>query len=475
MEAICEQDDTLMEKFLMDEDISVEELKAGLRAATINLGIVPVVCGSSYKNKGVQLMLDAMVDYLPSPLDIPPIRGMNPRTEQEEVREADDDAPFSALAFKVMTDEYVGKLCFFRVYSGTLKAGSYVLNASKDKRERIGRILLMHANHREDVDEVYAGDIAAVVGLKNTSTGDTLCFEQAPIILESMDFPEPVISVAVEPKSKASQDKMTAALAKLADEDPTFKTRTDEETGQIIISGMGELHLDIIVDRLFREFKVEANVGMPQVAYRETITQAASGEGRFVRQSGGHGQYGHAIIDVEPLEAGQGFVFEDKTVGGVIPKQFIKPIEEGIREAMQGGTIAGYPMVDIKAILRDGSYHEVDSSEVAFRIAGSMALRDAVNKARPVLMEPVMQVVIIVPIEYLGDVLGDVSSRRGRIQGMDQESNVQKIHAFVPLSEMFGYATALRSKTQGRGVFTMQISHFEQVPASVHDKIVKGG
>ncbi|NLV98846.1 MAG: elongation factor G [Clostridiaceae bacterium] len=475
VEAICEQDDTLMEKFLMDEDISVEELKAGLRAATINLGIVPVVCGSSYKNKGVQLMLDAMVDYLPSPLDIPPIRGMNPRTEQEEVREADDDAPFSALAFKVMTDEYVGKLCFFRVYSGTLKAGSYVLNASKDKRERIGRILLMHANHREDVDEVYAGDIAAVVGLKNTSTGDTLCFEQAPIILESMDFPEPVISVAVEPKSKASQDKMTAALAKLADEDPTFKTRTDEETGQIIISGMGELHLDIIVDRLFREFKVEANVGMPQVAYRETITQAASGEGRFVRQSGGHGQYGHAIIDVEPLEAGQGFVFEDKTVGGVIPKQFIKPIEEGIREAMQGGTIAGYPMVDIKAILRDGSYHEVDSSEVAFRIAGSMALRDAVNKARPVLMEPVMQVDIIVPIEYLGDVLGDVSSRRGRIQGMDQESNVQKIHAFVPLSEMFGYATALRSKTQGRGVFTMQISHFEQVPASVHDKIVKGG
>jgi elongation factor G len=475
VEAICEQDDNLMEKFLMDEEISIEELKTSLRAATIKLGIVPVVCGSSYKNKGVQLMLDAMVDYLPSPLDIPPIRGTNPRTEQEEVREADDDAPFSALAFKVMTDEYVGKLCFFRIYSGSLKAGSYVLNASKDKRERIGRILLMHANHREDVEEVHAGDIAAVVGLKNTSTGDTLCFEQAPIILESMDFPEPVISVAVEPKSKASQDKMTVALAKLADEDPTFKTRTDEETGQIIISGMGELHLDIIVDRLFREFKVEANVGMPQVAYRETITQAASGEGRFVRQSGGHGQYGHAVIDVEPLEAGEGFIFEDKTVGGVIPKQFIKPIEEGIREAMQGGTIAGYPMVDIKASLRDGSYHEVDSSEVAFRIAGSMALRDAVNKAKPVLMEPVMQVDIIVPTEYLGDVLGDVSSRRGRIQGMDQESNVQKIHAFVPLSEMFGYATALRSRTQGRGVFTMQISHFEQVPASVHDKIVKGG
>ncbi|HHU03988.1 MAG: elongation factor G [Saccharofermentanales bacterium] len=473
VEKISEQDDVLTEKFLMDEEISVDELKRGLRTATINLDIIPVTCGSSYKNKGVQMMLDAMVDYLPSPLDIPPIKGINPKTEEEEVRPADDDAPFSALAFKVMTDEYVGKLCFFRVYSGTLKAGSYVLNASKDKRERVGRILLMHANHREDVGEVYAGDIAAVVGLKNTSTGDTLCFEQAPIILESMDFPEPVISVAVEPKSKASQDKMTAALAKLADEDPTFKTRTDEETGQIIISGMGELHLDIIVDRLFREFKVEANVGMPQVAYRETITQAATGEGRFVRQTGGHGQYGHAVIEIEPLEAGEGFVFEDKTVGGVIPRQFIKPVEEGIVEAMQGGTIAGYPMVDIKVSLRDGSYHEVDSSEVAFRIAGSMALRDAVNRAKPILMEPVMQVDVIAPVEYLGDVLGDISSRRGQIQGMDQENNIQKVNAFVPLSEMFGYATALRSRTQGRGVFTMQISHFEQVPASVHEKIVK--
>jgi elongation factor G len=473
VEKISEQDDVLTEKFLMDEEISVDELKRGLRTATINLDIIPVTCGSSYKNKGVQMMLDAMVDYLPSPLDIPPIKGINPKTEEEEVRPADDDAPFSALAFKVMTDEYVGKLCFFRVYSGTLKAGSYVLNASKDKRERVGRILLMHANHREDVGEVYAGDIAAVVGLKNTSTGDTLCFEQAPIILESMDFPEPVISVAVEPKSKASQDKMTAALAKLADEDPTFKTRTDEETGQIIISGMGELHLDIIVDRLFREFKVEANVGMPQVAYRETITQAATGEGRFVRQTGGHGQYGHAVIEIEPLEAGEGFVFEDKTVGGVIPRQFIKPVEEGIVEAMQGGTIAGYPMVDIKVILRDGSYHDVDSSEVAFRIAGSMALRDAVNRAKPILMEPVMQVDVIAPVEYLGDVLGDISSRRGQIQGMDQENNIQKVNAFVPLSEMFGYATALRSRTQGRGVFTMQISHFEQVPASVHEKIVK--
>lgn len=473
VEKISEQDDVLTEKFLMDEEISVDELKRGLRTATINLDIIPVTCGSSYKNKGVQMMLDAMVDYLPSPLDIPPIKGINPKTEEEEERPADDDAPFSALAFKVMTDEYVGKLCFFRVYSGTLKAGSYVLNASKDKRERVGRILLMHANHREDVGEVYAGDIAAVVGLKNTSTGDTLCFEQAPIVLESMDFPEPVISVAVEPKSKASQDKMTAALAKLADEDPTFKTRTDEETGQIVISGMGELHLDIIVDRLFREFKVEANVGMPQVAYRETITQTATGDGRFVRQTGGHGQYGHAVIEIEPLEAGEGFVFEDKTVGGVIPKQFIKPVEEGIVEAMQGGTIAGYPMVDIKVSLRDGSYHEVDSSEVAFRIAGSMALRDAVNRAKPILMEPVMQVDVIVPVEYLGDVLGDISSRRGQIQGMDQENNIQKVHAFVPLSEMFGYATALRSRTQGRGVFTMQISHFEQVPASVHEKIVK--
>lgn len=473
VEAICDTDDDLACKFLEDEPIGIDELKAALRRATIATKIIPVTCGSSYKNKGVQMMLDAMVDYLPSPIDIPPVSGTDPKTGEDVTREASDDAPFSALAFKVMTDEYVGKLCFFRVYSGTLKAGSYVLNASKGKRERIGRLVMMHANHREDVDEVYAGDIVAAVGLKDTATGDTLCFEQAPVILESMDFPEPVISVAVEPKSKASQEKMIMALAKLAEEDPTFKTRSDAETGQTIISGMGELHLDIIVDRLFRDFKVEANVGKPQVAYRETITRKARGEGRFVRQSGGHGQYGHCIVEIEPLESGEGFVFEDKTVGGVIPKPFIKPIEEGIRDAMNAGPVAGYPVVDVKVTLLDGSYHEVDSSEVAFRIAGSMAFRDAALKAGAVLMEPMMQVDVIVPQDYLGDVLGDISSRRGQIQGMEQDDNLQVIHAFVALSEMFGYATNLRSRTQGRGVFTMQISHFEQVPASIRDKIIK--
>ena len=471
VEAICETDDTLAEKFLGDEEISVEELKAALRQATIATSITPVTCGSSYKNKGVQMLLDAMVEYMPSPVDIPAVCGVDPKTGEEITREADDNAPFSALAFKVMTDPYVGQLCFFRVYSGTLKAGTYVRNASKDKRERIGRILMMHANHRSDASEVYAGDIAAAVGLRDTTTGDTLTTEQAPIILESMDFPEPVISVAIEPKSKASQDKLEAALAKLSEEDPTFRTRIDKETGQMIVSGMGELHLAIIVDRLLREFKVEANVGQPQVAYRETITNKAKGEGRFVRQTGGHGQYGHAVIEIEPLESGEGFIFEDKTVGGVVPREFIKSIEEGIREAMNGGIVAGYPVVDLKATLIDGSYHDVDSSEIAFRIAGSMALRDALKRAGSILMEPIMKVDVIVPSEYLGDVLGDISARRGQIQGMEATTNAQVVDAYVSLSEMFGYATALRSKTQGRGVFTMQISHFEQVPESVRASI----
>ncbi|NLB50615.1 MAG: elongation factor G [Clostridiaceae bacterium] len=472
VEAICETDDGLAEKFLSDQVISVEELKKALRNATIATEITPVTCGSSYKNKGVQMLLDAMVEYLPSPVDIPPVTGIDPRTGEELTRPADDKAPFSALAFKVMTDPYVGQLCFFRVYSGSLKAGTYVRNATKDKRERIGRILMMHANHRSDASEVYAGDIAAAVGLKNTTTGDTLTTEQAPIILESMDFPEPVISVAIEPKSKASQDKLEIALAKLAEEDPTFRTRVDKETGQMIVSGMGELHLAIIVDRLLREFKVEANVGQPQVAYRETITKAAKGEGRFVRQTGGHGQYGHAIIEISPLEPGEGFVFEDKTVGGVVPKEFIKPVEEGIRDAMNGGVVAGYPVVDLKATLIDGSAHDVDSSDIAFRIAGSMALRDALKRADSILMEPIMKVDVIVPSEYLGDVLADLSARRGQIQGMEATHNAQVVDAFVSLSEMFGYATALRSRTQGRGVFTMQASHFEQVPESIRVNMV---
>ncbi|NLG30438.1 MAG: elongation factor G [Clostridiaceae bacterium] len=471
VEAIAETDDALAEKFLADEEISIEELKTALRQATIATAITPVTCGSSYKNKGVQMLLDAMVEYMPSPVDIPAVLGIDPKTGEEITREADDNAPFSALAFKVMTDPYVGQLCFFRVYSGTLKAGTYVKNATKDKRERIGRILMMHANHRSDATEVYAGDIAAAVGLRDTTTGDTLTTEQAPIILESMDFPEPVISVAIEPKSKASQDKLEAALSKLSEEDPTFRRRVDKETGQMIVSGMGELHLAIIVDRLLREFKVEANVGQPQVAYRETITNKAKGEGRFVRQTGGHGQYGHAVIEIEPLDSGQGFIFEDKTVGGVVPKEFIRPIEEGIREAMNGGIVAGYPVVDLKATLIDGSAHDVDSSEIAFRIAGSMALRDALKRAGSILMEPIMKVDIIVPSEYLGDVLGDISARRGQIQGMEATTNAQVVDAYVSLSEMFGYATALRSKTQGRGVFTMQISHFEQVPESVRASI----
>lgn len=471
VESICESDDVLAEKFLMDEEVSIEELKVALRKACVNNVIVPVTCGSSYRNKGVQLLLDAVVDYMPSPLDIPPIKGTLPATGEEVLRHASDDEPFAALAFKIVTDPFVGKLCFFRVYSGTLDSGSYVLNASKDKRERIGRLLLMHANHRSEVERVYSGDIAAAVGLKFTSTGDSLCVDEYPVILESMEFPDPVISVAIEPKSKASQEKMTVALAKLAEEDPTFRTRTDAETGQTLISGMGELHLEIIVDRLFREFHVEANVGKPRVAFKETITKAASAQGRFVRQSGGHGQYGDCVLEIEPLEAGAGYEFVNKIVGGVIPKEFIAPIDQGVQEAMKSGVIAGYPVVDVRVSVVDGSYHEVDSSEMAFKIAGSMGFKEAMRKAGPILMEPVMKVDVVVPDEYLGDVMGDLSSRRGQILGSEVRSNARSIHAYVPLSEMFGYATVLRSRTQGRGTFVMQTDHFEPVPKSKMEEI----
>lgn len=471
VESICESDDVLAEKFLMDEEVSIDELKVALRKACVNNVIVPVTCGSSYRNKGVQLLLDAVVDYMPSPLDIPPIKGTLPATGEEVLRHASDDEPFAALAFKIVTDPFVGKLCFFRVYSGTLDSGSYVLNASKDKRERIGRLLLMHANHRSEVERVYSGDIAAAVGLKFTSTGDSLCVDEHPVILESMEFPDPVISVAIEPKSKASQEKMTVALAKLAEEDPTFRTRTDAETGQTLISGMGELHLEIIVDRLFREFHVEANVGKPRVAFKETITKAASAQGKFVRQSGGHGQYGDCVLEIEPLEAGAGYEFVNKIVGGVIPKEFIAPIDQGIQEAMKSGVIAGYPVVDVRVSVVDGSYHEVDSSEMAFKIAGSMGFKEAMRKAGPILMEPVMKVDVVVPDEYLGDVMGDLSSRRGQILGSEVRSNARSIHAYVPLSEMFGYATVLRSRTQGRGTFVMQTDHFEPVPKSKMEEI----
>ena len=471
VESICESDDILAEKFLMDEEVSVEELKVALRKACVNNVIVPVTCGSSYRNKGVQLLLDAVVDYMPSPLDIPPIKGTLPATGEEVLRHASDDEPFAALAFKIVTDPFVGKLCFFRVYSGTLDSGSYVLNASKDKRERIGRLLLMHANHRSEVERVYSGDIAAAVGLKFTSTGDSLCDDEHPVVLESMEFPDPVISVAIEPKSKASQEKMAVALAKLAEEDPTFRTRTDAETGQTLISGMGELHLEIIVDRLFREFHVEANVGKPRVAYKETITKAATAQGKFVRQSGGHGQYGDCTLEIEPLEAGAGYEFVNKIVGGVIPKEFIAPIDQGVQEAMKSGVIAGYPVVDVRVSVVDGSYHEVDSSEMAFKIAGSMGFKEAMRKAGPILMEPVMKVDVVVPDEYLGDVMGDLSSRRGQILGSEVRSNARSIHAYVPLSEMFGYATVLRSRTQGRGTFVMQTDHFEPVPKSKMEEL----
>jgi elongation factor G len=473
IEAIAEYDEELMVKYLEDEDISEDEIKSAIRKATINVAIIPVTCGSSYKNKGVQKLLDAIVDYLPSPLDIPPIKGVSIDGENEIERRADDNEPFSALVFKIMTDPFVGKLCFFRVYSGVLQAGSYVLNSTKDKKERVGRILLMHANHREEIDRAYSGDIAAVVGIRDISTGDTLCDMNNPVILESMEFPEPVISIAIEPKTKAGQDKMAVALQKLSEEDPTFKSYTNSETGQTIISGMGELHLEIIVDRMLREFKVEANVGTPQVSYKETITKAVKAEGRFIRQTGGKGQYGHCWIEVEPLERGGGYVFEDRIVGGAIPKEFIPAVDAGIRDAMNSGILGGYRVVDVKVTLVDGSFHEVDSSEMAFKIAGSMAFKEACRNAGPVLLEPIMRVDVVVPEEYLGDVMGDLNSRRGHIEGIETRGNTQVVCAHVPLAEMFGYATGLRSKTQGRGTFTMQFSRYEQVPKSLQDEIIR--
>ena len=471
IESVAEQDEELMMKYLEGEELSIEEIKLGLRKGTIANKIVPVTCGSSYKNKGVQELLNAVIDYMPSPLDIADIKGET--LDGEEVTAKTSDAePFAALAFKIATDPFVGKLCFFRVYSGTLEAGSTVLNSSKDKKERVGRILQMHSNTREDIDKVYAGDIAAAVGLKDVTTGNTLCDPDHPIILESMEFPEPVIDIAIEPKDKANQEKMGIALAKLAEEDPTFKTYTNHETGQTIIAGMGELHLDIIVDRLKREFKVECAVGKPSVAYKETIRDAVRVEGKFIRQSGGRGQYGHVWLEMEPLEAGKGVQFESKIVGGVVPKEYIKPVEEGIREAAESGTLAGYPVIDFKATLVDGSYHDVDSSEMAFKIAGSMAFKEGCKKAKSVILEPIMKVEIVVPEEYMGDVIGDVNSRRGRMEGMDASDGLQEIHSFIPLSEMFGYATDLRSKTQGRGTYSMEPSHYEEVPKSILETIV---
>ena len=472
LESISDQDEEIMMLYLEGEEIPEKMIRTALRKATIGYKIVPVTCGSSYKNKGVQELLDAIVEYMPSPLDKKAISGVNPKTEEEETREPSDDAPFSALAFKIMTDPYVGKLAFFRVYSGTLESGKTVINTNKNQRERMGRILLMHANHREDLDCVYSGDIAAAVGLKNTTTGDTLCDAAHPIVLESMEFPEPVIRVAIEPKTKAGQEKMGLALAKLAEEDPTFKTYTDEETGQTIIAGMGELHLEIIVDRLLREFKVEANVGAPQVAYKETITKAVTQETKYVRQSGGKGQYGHVKILVEPNESGKGFEFINKTVGGSVPKEYIPAVEQGVRGAMESGVLAGFPVVDVKVTLLDGSYHEVDSSEMAFKIAGSMAFKEACQKADPVILEPIMKVCIIVPDEYMGDVIGDVTSRRGNIAGLTQRNGAQQIDCFVPLSEMFGYATNLRSRTQGRGQFTMEPSHYVELSKNLADAVI---
>ena len=473
VEAVAELDEELMMKFLEGEEITKEEIKTVIRTATIAGEMIPVTCGSAYRNKGVQLMLDAVIDYMPSPVDIPPIKGIVPRTGAEEERPADDNGPFSALAFKIMADPYVGKLAFFRVYSGTLDSGSYVYNSTKEKKERVGRILQMHANKREDIDKVYSGDIAAAVGLKVTTTGDTLCDEKREIILESMEFPDPVIEIAIEPKTKAGQEKMGIALAKLAEEDPTFKTYTNEDTGQTIIAGMGELHLEIIVDRLLREFKVEANVGKPQVSYKETITGSADVDHKYAKQSGGRGQYGHVKIKLYPREPGEGFEFKNSIVGGAVPKEYIPKIEEGIKEAMQTGPMAGYQMVDLGVELYDGSYHEVDSSEMAFKIAASMALREAAKKANPVLLEPIFKVEVTVPDEYMGDVIGDISSRRGRIEGSDMNNGAVAVRGYVPLSEMFGYATDLRSKTQGRGVYVMQFDHFEKLPDSLVDSINK--
>ncbi len=472
LEAVSEYDEEIMEKYLEGEEISEEQIKAAIRKATIACEMTPVTCGTSYRNKGVQPMLDAVVDFMPAPVDIPPIKGVNPENGEEDHRPSSDSEPFAALAFKIMADPYVGKLAFFRVYSGTLSSGSYVFNSTKGKKERIGRILQMHANNRKELDIVYSGDIAAAVGLKDTTTGDTLCDENSPIVLESMEFPDPVISVAVEPKTKNDQEKMGVALSKLAEEDPTFRVRTDEETGQTIISGMGELHLEIIVDRMLREFKVDCVVGNPQVAYRETIRSQVDCEGKFVRQSGGHGQYGHCKLTLIPQEPGEGFSFENKVVGGAIPKEFIKPIEEGIKQAMEAGVLAGYPVVDVKAVVYDGSFHEVDSSEAAFKIAGSMAFKNGALKANPVILEPYVKVEVIVPEEYMGDVIGDLNSRRGRIDGMEARNGAQVINAFVPLSGMFGYSTDLRSKTQGRGNYSMEVSHYEEVPKNIADGII---
>ena len=472
LDAVSMFDDEIMELYLEGKEIPTAKIRAAIRQATCAVEMVPVTCGSSYRNKGVQKLLDAIVDYMPAPTDVPAIKGVNPKTDEEEERKSSDDEPFSALAFKIMTDPYVGRLSFFRVYSGTLTTGSSVLNATKGKRERMGRILQMHANHREDIETVYSGDIAAVVGLKNTTTGDTLCDEKNPIILESMEFPEPVIRVAIEPKTKAGQEKMSVALAKLAEEDPTFRTYTDEETGQTIIAGMGELHLEIIVDRLLREFKVEANVGAPQVAYKETIRKAVDQDTKYARQSGGKGQYGHVKIHVEPNESGKGYEFVNAVVGGAIPKEYIPAIDAGIQGAMLSGTVAGYPVVDVKVTLFDGSYHEVDSSEMAFKIAGSMAFKEAMRKADPTLLEPIMKVCVIVPDEYMGDVIGDLNARRGQIQGYEMRSGAQQIDAFVPLAEMFGYATDLRSRTQGRGQYTMEPSHYIELPKGLQEKLI---
>ena len=471
LEHVAEQDDAIMDKYLMGEDITIDEIKDCIRKSTIHNTMVPVTCGTSYKNKGVQKLLDAIVDYMPAPTDVPAIKGINPETEEDDVRHSSDSEPFSALAFKIATDPFVGKLCFFRVYSGTLTAGSAVYNSTKGNTERIGRIVQMHANHRQDIDMVYAGDIAAAVGLKNTTTGDTLCDEKHPIILESMEFPEPVIRVAIEPKTKAGQEKMGIALAKLAEEDPTFKAYTDEETGQTIIAGMGELHLEIIVDRLLREFKVEANVGKPQVAYKETIRKNADVDMKYARQSGGKGQYGHVKIRIEP-NPGKGYEFVNAVVGGAVPKEYIPAVDQGIQGAMLSGVLAGYNVVDVKVTLYDGSYHEVDSSEMAFKIAGSMAFKEAMRKADPVLMEPIMKVTVITPEEYMGDVIGDLNSRRGMILGMDAIPGAQQVNAEVPLSEMFGYATDMRSKTQGRGQYTMEPAHYAEVPRNIAEKII---
>jgi len=473
VETVCETDENLMERYFEGEEITEEELVSAIRKGTNNLEFTPVFCGSAFKNKGVQPLLDAVVNYMPSPMDVPPIKGFKPGTEEEVVRRPVDDDPFAALAFKITTDPYMGQLTYFRVYSGSLEVGNYIYNASKDKKERVGRLLKMHSNKREEIKEIFAGDICATVGLKFTTTGDTLCDEKNPVELESMEFPEPVISVAIEPKTRSDQDKLASALAKLAQEDPTFKVKVDDETGQTIISGMGELHLDIIVDRLLREFKVEANVGSPQVAYRKTIKKSVKQEAKYIKQSGGRGQYGHVWLELEPLESGEGFQFENKIVGGAIPKDFIPAVQKGIGEAMEAGVQAGFPVVDVKVRLYDGSFHEVDSSEMAFKIAASMGFKDGMKKASPVILEPVMKVEVVVPEEYMGDVMGDLNSRRGRVEGMDARGNTQVINSYVPLKEMFGYATNLRSLTQGRATYTMQFSHYEEVPTSIAEEIAK--